>query len=292
MTTYSIQRVDLESAWQEQIGKLVAEAFGSSQSPQECLEAIRLTTETDGAAKSAYFAAIEGENVIGFNAFIAHELVFHDEPLLAFQSCWTATSSAHRGKRVFQNIILRAHDALAEEGASFMIGWPNLNSEPLFVHKLKYHREGSVKRNIPGPLAEWFIGEAAMSTRGISQNDEQLIALKVRKYGDKLFIVREDCGVLWGVLTLKATKFGRLPYFSLGGVHWDRPCTARSLVRAMRKKLPPVAYWQIVSEARNSLNPALGKFFPSSTNPLIWYPLKSSAPNAPFDFFAGMRDVY
>ena len=284
---YRIERVELGSPWQNHIAEVVSEAFESSD-PEETFRDLRLTTETHGKRKSAYFAAIEGDQLIGFNAFIAHDLSYRGTPVQAFQSCWTATSSAHRGKKVFQNIILHAHEELSAAGADFIIGWPNPSSEPIFCYKLNYKREESVKRNVPGLFAERFFGLAEPGASGIQQNDKQLIELKAHRYGENIFVVQQDDGILWGLLRHR----GQVPYFALGGIHWTRENGARSLARMMRKKLPFVAYWQIVSEARNSLNPAIGAFSISTTNPFIWFRLSESAPDASFDFFAGIRDVY
>ena len=289
MKSYRIDRIDLDSGWREQVAAVVSDAF--SMTPAEAIAAISLTTATSGSQPSAYFAAVENDEVIGFNAFIAHDLRFEDRSVLAFQSCWTATSSAHRGKKVFQNIILEAHRVLAAEGASYVIGWPNPSSEPLFVNKLGYCREASVKRNIPGLFAEWFFLSTGLVAQGITQNDEQLIELKSRRHADKLHVVREGNSILWGVVRVKSTKLGQIPYFAVGGIRWSTEGKARRLAKAMRKQLPFVAFWQIISEHRNSINPAIGAFSPSSTNPMIWYPLRADA-QGPFDFFAGIRDVY
>lgn len=290
MTQYRIERLDIDSKWREQIGSVVSDAFGGD--PGTALERVALTTLTRGERASAFFGAIEGNELIGFNAFISHDLWMSGEKLAAFQSCWTATSSAHRGKRVFQNIILEAHCALAFEGADFVIGWPNPNSEPLFVHKLGYRREGSVKRNVPGLLVPKVFGHPASRPMGIAQNDDQLINLKRRIHGDRLFVEGEGPDVLWGVLRSRQIKFGSVPYFEVGGVRWSEPGAGRLLARNIQRQLPSVAYWQIVSERRNTINTSIGKFVESPTNPLIWFPLKDGLPEGPFDFFAGIRDVF
>ena len=291
MTEYQIEPLDLNSVWRDQIGKVVSEAFHNDSAAQT-LERIEKTTATHGARPSIYFGAIEGGELIGFNAFIRHELELAGNPIIAYQSCWTATSSAHRGKRVFQNIILEAHRALALEGGHFVIGWPNPSSEPLFVHKLGYRREGSVKRNIFGPMAEHFFGDLEARAGGINQNDAQLIDLKRGLHGDRLIVEGDGQDLLWGVIRSRPTRLGPIPYFEVGGLRWSKPSGAKLLASGMRGRLPLVAYWQIISERRNTINPAIGKFQESSTNPLIWYPLSTNVSDGPFDFFGGIRDVY
>lgn len=288
--SYRIEPVDLTSRWRPQIGEVVASAFGGEA---ECvLRDVEQTTTVPGSSASRYFAAIEDDELIGFNAFIAHHLGHADRPVLAFQSCWTATSPHHRGKKVFQNIILGAHEELRKEGASLIIGWPNPISEPLFVHKLGYRRETSVKRNLPGPLAPYFFGQAPLRPSGIRQNDRELIALKRRRHGERLLVEEDEGGLIWGVLRERDTRFGKIKMFDVGGLDFNQAGAGKRLASRLRRRMPLVAFWQIVSERRNSLNSAVGGFVDSTTNPFIWFPLDERAEAFSFDFFAGIRDVY
>ncbi|MFN6933554.1 MAG: GNAT family N-acetyltransferase [Tsuneonella sp.] len=289
MSNYRIERVELDSSWRKQIGQVVGGAFGID--PEQTLEAIRRTTATEGPHEAAYFAAYDGDALMGFNAFIAHELVGDAKSLLAYQSCWTATNPAHRGKKVFQNIILEAHRVLASEGAAYVIGWPNANSEPIFVHKLGYRRENSVKRNIFGPTADRAFRFPPKRSSGLRPIDEQLIEIKRRTYGDQLYVCDQGDDLMWGVVKSRATRLGALPYFALGGLRWSGGSSPYQLAKAMKRRLPFVAFWQLISEERNSLNEAIGGFAPSATNPLIWFPLVDGA-EGPFDFFGGIRDVF
>lgn len=292
MPNYRIERLDLDSEWRDQIGRVVGEAFALGSPASDVVDRISATTSSRIDQGSVYFGAIENNELIGFNAFIAHELELQGSPMLAFQSEWSATHIAHRGKRVFQSLIREAHRELALEGAAFVVGWPNHLSEPLLVNKLGYRRESSVKRNIPGLGVEHFFGSLAAQPTGISQNDAQLIRIKRAIYGEKLLVEGDGEDLLWGVLKSRPTRLGAMPYFKVGGMHWSKPGGAKDLARRMRKRLPRVAYWQIISEARNSMNPAIGNFVPAPIAPLVWFALDGESSKGPFDFFAGIRGFF
>lgn len=292
MLNYRIERLDIDSEWRDQIGRVVGEAFNLGSPPSRVVDQILLTTNSQVNHDSVYFGAIENNELVGFNAFIAHELELKGSPIVAFQSEWSSTNIAHRGKRVFQNIIREAHRELALEGASFVFGCPNHISEPLLVNKLGYRRESSIKRNIPGLGVEHFFGELAAQPTGIPQNDAQLIRIKRAVYGEKLFVEGEGEDVLWGVLKSRTTRLGQVPYFKVGGMRWSKAGGAKELVRRMRKRLPRVAYWQVISEERNSINPAIGRFVPASIAPLVWFALDGDSAKGPFDFFGGIRGFF
>lgn len=288
--TYRIEEVSIDAPYSVQVGEVVAEAFEGVDSALS-LAAIRRTTLVDGAPPSRYFAAIENDELIGFNAFIAHRLSLNAAPILCYQSCWTATSPRHRGKRIFQTLITYAQDQFRSEGAAAVIGWPNSNSEPLFIHKLGYRRCQSVQRKLPGISPASFVSSASTVPTGIDQNDAELIALKRRVHGALLFDHRDDTGIIWGVVRKRSVAGIPFRYFDLGGVRWGAGGSARQLIGALSHKLPLVAYWQIVSEEGNSMVSSLGGFSSSMTNPFIWNPLQSGAPDQ-FDFFGGIRDVF
>lgn len=289
--SYEVRPVALGGDWDQKISDVVSSCFDFT--PPQVIPQLKATTTAPGHDGSVYMGAFEGDELIGFNAFIAHHLHWNDRPFLAFQSCWTATSPAHRGKRVFQNIIATAHDHLRSLGGQVMIGWPNPNSEPLFVNKLHYRREASVKRQFPAIMAHRFVGTAPMPAGGVRQNDAELMAMKRQVYGDRL-VIQEDGpeDIAWGVRRERATPLGKIAYFDLGGIHWSRPGGARTLVRGLSDKLRGVAYWQIVSEVRNAINPVLGHFRAAETNPFIWFPLVDEAEMPSYDFFNGIRDVF
>ena len=95
--SYEIKPVALDDPeLSEQIVELLRSAFGG----QVDLASLKRNTTTGAAQPSLYLAAIEDGEVIGFNAFISHELLFDGRTISCFQSCWTATSPAHRGKRI------------------------------------------------------------------------------------------------------------------------------------------------------------------------------------------------
>lgn len=287
--TYRVEEVSIDGPYSDQIGQVVAEAFGGQSA--DGLAAIKRTTVIDGPATSRYFAAIKSDELIGFNAFIAHGLSLDSAAMPCYQSCWTATSPRHRGKRIFQTIINAAQEELRNEGAAAVIGWPNANSEPLFIHKLGYRRSQSLQRKLPSVRPGRFVALTSPPAIGIDQNDDQLIALKRRTHGDALYIHRDESGIIWGVTRKRKWRGIGIPYFDLGGIRWKSGGSARLLIGELERKLPLVAYWQIVGEKSNSMVASLGGFSASATNPFIWNPLWPDLPEN-YDFFGGIRDVF
>ena len=131
MTEYRVDQIQLTDSEAEQVADLVNASFPDN--PDIVSSRIKQNTQTTGSGSSIYVAATIGSEIIGFNAFIAHKLWLNGERLSAFQSCWTATSAQHRGKRIFQNLINGGREIMKARHAAFMFGFPNANSYPIFV---------------------------------------------------------------------------------------------------------------------------------------------------------------
>ena len=215
---YRVEEIDIRDAANlSQIRSLLSETFGADV-PENKLE---LSTTTNSPKPSLYVAAIQDDEVIGFNAFISHDMVADGQPINCYQSCWTATSQAHRGKKIFQNLINTAKEILRSRDAAFIFGFPNPNSQPIFTRKLDFREIGSLKwqvPNIPG-LRNLYVAQASpdeLQKGSILQNDQQLIDLKTRTYGDKLVVVKHKNSVVWGI-PREGTKAGvKLGYFEIG----------------------------------------------------------------------------
>ena len=92
---YTVEEIDIRDAANlSQIRSLLSETFGADVSENK----LELSTTTNSPKPSLYVAAIHDDEVIGFNAFISHDMVADGQPINCYQSCWTATSPAHRGK--------------------------------------------------------------------------------------------------------------------------------------------------------------------------------------------------
>ncbi|MDX2158255.1 MAG: GNAT family N-acetyltransferase [Hyphomicrobiaceae bacterium] len=95
----------------------------------------------------------DGDRLAGCNGFLAHPVRLGDRSALAYQSCISATHPEYRGRRIFQSLIDSARATLKQRGAAFMFGFPNENSEPIFVKKLGFRRIERRMALMPLPAA-------------------------------------------------------------------------------------------------------------------------------------------
>jgi hypothetical protein len=241
-----------------------------------------------------------GDEIIGFNAFISHDLVLNGEMVNCYQSCFTATSNQHRGKKIFQNLILTAHEILRARGAGFIFGFPNDSSYPLFTKKLGYKEIASVKwnmLNILGYRSQWFEKNSeslsTLNRNAILQNDRQLIELKRVVYGRELLSVNFQGSIAWGLRRSTIRRGIHIPYLDLGGVELAEPSHLRPLLDCLRNEAGFVTYVQAVSTNGSSFNRLLRKVQRSETNCMIVYDLNIiTSKEVCFNFFKGVWDVY
>jgi hypothetical protein len=150
-----------------------------------------------------------------------------------------------RGKNIFQNLILRAHEILKPRSAAFVFGFPNDNSYPLFTMKLGYRELPSRKidlLNIPVMRGRTFqldpASMAALEKRAILQNDTQLIELKRRKYGTELLTADFEGSTAWGVRRSTVRKGIRVPSLDVGGIDLKDSSHLQTVLRHLRKQAP------------------------------------------------------
>lgn len=275
---------------------LLSDTFGREMTP----EYLDICTNTDSNAKSVYIAAIQDGAVIGFNAFIAHDLITGNRTHTAFQSCWTATSRHHRGKRIFQNLINEGKNFLKQQGAAFIFGFPNENSQPIFTQKLGFKEIPSLKWQVPNipVIRRFFVSPSAPDELGkdqlrLMQNDRQLVAMKSRRYGELLVSLESEEGTVWGVRRRRKKAGIPLNYCEIGGVTLNERGNGRRLLEAFFRKAGRSAYFQLTTTVGNSLNCTFRRLAPAQTNDLIVFDLNmDTSSNTHFDFFGGVKDVF
>lgn len=293
---YTVREVSLESPGvTEQVVEVLREAFGVS-----FIQQVSDNTRTAGSQPSLYLAAVRGDQLIGFNAFISHDLILDGKIINCYQSCWTATSAAHRGKKIFQNLILTAHDILRARGAGFVFGFPNEASYPLFTKKLAYREIPSLKWQMPNvPLLSrrWLspkslpIGELKRSA--ILQNDRELISLKRQEAPDDVLVAEEEGSLAWGIRRSRMFRGVPLTYLDIGGIELAAASNLSPLLHSLRRQAGLVAYIQIVSTQGNRYNSFFRRVRPSTSNCLIIQDLNlNTTSGISFNFFNGVRDVF
>lgn len=293
---YSVDSIDItDRAVGQKICRLLSETFGSEVTPEH----LAICTTTNSNSKSLYLAAVQDDEIIGFNAFISHDLVRNDSIVSAFQSCWTATSRDHRGKRIFQNLINEAKIFLKERGAAFIFGFPNENSQTIFTKKLGFREIPSLKwqvPNLPGLRMSYVTSSSGVELGHdevrLEQNDRQLIEMKSIRHGSLLVTVETEDGVVWGVKRERMKAGIPLKYCEIGGVRLANRGNPRALFQAFFREARG-KFFQLTTTHGNTLNPIFRRLTSARTNDLIVFDLNmDTSVNTQFDFFGGVKDVF
>ena len=294
---YPIKTIDIaSSALLPKVNSLLRETFGSDIDEGRLL----LTTRTNSGSESLYLAAFDGDEVVGFNAFISHDLQLNGSEINCYQCCWIATKKEYRGRDVFWNLVETAKRLLAERGAAFIFCFPNSNSRPIFIGRLGFREVPSLKWQVPNiPIVrDLYVRSprtdmAKLSKMSIMQNGRQLIDLKRKQYKDELLICERDKSFIWGV-ERKKRKYGiNVKYFEIGGMFFDQVDDAHHLFRDLCRKVGKVQYFQLTTSEGSSYNTFLHNLKPAQTNDLIIYDLNlNTSDGIRFNFFGGVKDVF
>lgn len=275
---------------------MLGETFGS-EIPDDKLEKCTRTNSSNG---SLYLAATQDDEIIGFNAFISHDLFLNGSQINCYQSCWTATSNAHRGKKIFQNLINAAKESLLSRGAAFIFGFPNANSQPIFTQKLGFKEIPSLKWQVPNikMIRDLHINvprssDLAAEKDSIIQNDRQLIELKTKQYREDLLVAEFNESLIWGV-PRETKKFGMsLRYLDIGGFYISDPKDIKWVFEKLWSAARKFHYFQLSTTFNSSFNKFLKNLRPAQTNDLIVFDLNlDTSRKIHFNLFGGVKDVF
>ena len=295
---YKIIEVDIDDEIiSRKVDNLLGQVFGINGGALP-YNKLKDNTSTKGVNKSLYLAAVENNEIIGFNAFISHTLFLNNESINCYQSCWTATDNAHRGKKIFQNILEDAKKKLQTRDAGFIFGFPNEISQPIFIHKLGFKEIPSIKLNIPkeGFLKSFFFNKnindiVHLNKNSILQNEQELYELKKAEYGSKLIKVELNGNTIWGTIRQKNIKGIKICFFDIGGIEIKNTEDIPALFQKV-SKLNRFSFFQIVTTKNNSYNQVFKRVKPAKTNDLIIFDLNLDSSCFNFNFFAGIKDVW
>ena len=101
------------------------------------LSAIKRSIDYEAGNAKILGAFLSGE-LVSVNAFMRMKFSAGDDSYVGYQSGFSATSKAHRGKGIWPRLLLFSESYLSDLGASFIFGFPNQISHPVFVQKLGY----------------------------------------------------------------------------------------------------------------------------------------------------------
>jgi hypothetical protein len=294
---YDIKEVDLfDPVAETKVTNLLRVTFNSDIHSQR----VRLNTWTKSTVSpSLYLGAFIGEELIGFNGFISHDLIWNGDIVNCHQSCWTATNPNHRGKRIFNNLIEEAKAILKERGSAFILGFPNADSGAIFTSELGFTSSPMSKALIPSNwllptrnLRHWSDIETLVVENSYSQNEHQLIVLKKQESGGEILVVEDYHNLIWGRMRKRKAGPLTLSYFDCGGMIINNPHFFGQLVAKLVGVYKPT-YIQFVMHHTNQYAALFKQVRPAMhTEPLVLFDLKRQTADARFNLFAGAKDIF
>jgi predicted N-acetyltransferase YhbS len=256
-----------------------------------------LTRTASPGTPTVYLIAKEAEQVIGFVAYMAHDLIIGAKRAIAYQACSVVTARAHRGKGIFSAIAREAESLLRQKGAAFIFGFPNPVAYPLWVHKLGYTALRTQKWR--GPTLPGFRGlltrtSSCVAENTVQQNDHELIEVKRRLYGNRVIVTEDGHNVVWGVRRQVRRLGIAIPVLDIGGLRFQNE---RQLMKLYREALMKAGVTVVARFDSVVGNPATRNFIgvimdPQVDRSMIVRHLTPLAGQASFSFFGGIRDTF
>jgi GNAT superfamily N-acetyltransferase len=253
----------------------------------------------DAPKGTVFYGAFDDDYLIGVNGFTRHEIEISGCPSTVYQSCSTATDPAFRGRGVFSAIIRHAQQVLAATG-SYIVGFPNENSGPIFVGPLGFQKVPLVKLIVPsafmGALCSRVAWEGDRRNAGndetIRFNQADIFAWKKSRSGSPV-VMRSIAGVtVWG-REQRNTKFGLpITMFLVGGISVGGLATATPGAPHPGRSRTPVFYSLVASSDSALVQTARRWSICRDAGIFIYYVLQPSKGRPSFEVCAGLADFY
>jgi hypothetical protein len=295
MENYEVKEINIHNKYsRDSITQIVNEVFDLSLSGEK----IYLNTNTRNQ-KTIYLGAYLKDELAAVNIFISHELMYNNKTVIAYQSCWSATSKNHRNKGLFSLLINSAKKIL--KGA-FIFGFPNHNSSPIFLNKLGFRKVELSKINIPVKvftdiLLKLYLKPIKPTYQLDLENsfisiESELIDLKTNEYKDTIKTFGCYNNLIWGKTGTRKTKLGNLVFFYVGGIQINKPHLLHILFKEVIKS-EKIDIIQIIGSSNSTIWDLFRyKDLAPRTEPLIIYDLEMNTQESRFNFITGIKDVF
>lgn len=277
---------------QQQLNPLLNETFGFELKEDD----VWLNTKTNSLqGEPLYLGAFVGNELIGFNAYMAHDCMWKGEKGVFYQSCWSAVSKAHRGKKIFLRLQKEAREPLKAQGALGILGLPNAKSGPILTGPLAYEKHGGYLRKtllMPGLIPRANHG-CRCTKDALTPDTQQLLALKQQQRDRKILCYQDKQGnQLWGKFS-KVKKMGiPLRHFLVGGVYMGEKTDFRQLIRGCANRFDITTMTFLYHQSSDFVK-LFDKAKPSDSGYLCWYPLHAGRESIQkFNFWVGLSDVF
>ncbi len=149
-----VETINKDSDIAGYIGSLIREALGLDQPLEMTLSQIDF-----GNGGTVIVLGKVGGDLATMNAFIAHPFSSEETAITGYQSGFSATADAYRGKGLWPKMLVASEEILAKRNGRFIFGFPNPVSHPLFVNKLCYSTQNMMRTVLPTVAAAFLRDE-------------------------------------------------------------------------------------------------------------------------------------
>jgi len=294
---YDIRPLDIfNSQTKEDISRFLNVVFEQDFSGDE----LRLKTYTESKAfPSLYMGAYDDDELVGFNCFISHDLIYNGEIVNSYQTCLSSVHPNHQGT-IFISLMEEAKKILRQRGAGFIFGWPSRSSHLVYTKGLKFRDDFlGIKFNIPAStlvsgafFTKWSEEKELSIDDAFLQNDFQLLQLKQQRFGDTIKVIHDE-NLVWGKIRTRKVGFFTLKYFSVGGMIVSNPYLLRNTFAKLIRE-HAITWVQVILHHSHTMAHLFKNPIPSRCfEPLIVFDLNvRTSGRTRFNFMEGVKDVY
>jgi hypothetical protein len=272
-----IRSLDRDSTDAQDIHTLIAEALHVDQSITETLRQVDFL----GGNSLIVLGRVDGQ-LATMNIFMKQRFTCAGGEIIAFQSGFSSTGNAYRGRGLWPKLLTSSESVLEEEGAQFIFGYPNPVSCPLFVNKLGYVSMPMIKAYILAAASSLYRSrkQSGYITPDLTQTEKW----KRRVRGDALLYFRDGDQHGFGLRRrARGVDFLEIGAFDPGSG------TMGSCLRKMCNAAN-VSVCTVETTAESQFLPALAYKRPS--RPFIYKWIKPAFSGRPIDGFGGLADDF
>jgi hypothetical protein len=240
----------------------------------------------------------DGERLVGFNTFIAHDFLRDGRAELSLQSYWAATDPEYRGRGVWPAFVEATRRIAKARGAARLFGFPNEKSRRPYEKVPGHFIQELVKVNVPLlrgsttlAVARWPSERALDLSSCVMQNDAQLVAWK-RADGRGIVVIAEGGNLAWGVV--RTRRFGpvRTRVFAAGGLVCNNAMLFPRLLRKVREETG-ATFAQFVMHPSDPYRALFRRTdVAPRTEPYMSHEFHEPGPPAEIHVMAGAKDVF
>jgi hypothetical protein len=290
MSEISFRQIELAGPgnFSQRVIELVSEELGGHDTIEE------LERFIDYGHGTIILGGFVSGEMVCMNAFMPMRFSDEKRELTGYQSGFSATSLAHRGKGYWPKLLIASEGILAAMGGSFVFGFPNEISHPLFVKKLGYTTVPMSRTRIaliPGVYGKAFQSTVVTRVEGTLRPDvPQHIAWKKRSSDDQIVILEDQADIIWGKIRTARKSGLQVKFLEIGSVEVSSGSNLKELIKKACYRAQ-VRFCYMTFNHDNEVGPLLHS--KGAGQPAIVKGMGNfDASTARFNLFGGLVDNY